>query len=112
MRDLIETTTLIEQHKSLRSPAIIAQLRSTLVEARAPYKILEDVASRYTANPICRYWAFAKGIIAKEINVRLEKLGRHKSTLNLCIGLVHTELLVNIEHGIKSAGNLAYRNLT
>lgn len=102
VRELIETTTLIEQHKSLRSPAINAQLQTTLDEARSLYNKLRDLSSRYTTNPLFRYWAIAKGASTKEIHARLEKLDRHKSTLKLCISLVHTDLLANIEGRIRS----------
>ena len=105
VRELIETTTLIEQHKSLRSPAINAQLQTTLDEARYLYNTLRDLADRYNTNPLFRYWDITKGASAKEIHYRLEKLDRHKSTLKLCISLVHTDLLANIEGGIRSVSN-------
>ncbi|KAL8825124.1 MAG: hypothetical protein Q9191_004603 [Dirinaria sp. TL-2023a] len=105
VRELIETTTLIEQHQSLRSPAIEAQLQTTLDEARSLYSNLRDLAGRYNTNPLFRYWDITKGASAKAIHYQLEKLDRHKSTLKLCISLVHTDLLANIEGGIRSVSN-------
>ena len=105
VRELIEIVTLIEQHRSLQSPALCKQLQTTLDEARSLYDNLKDLANlatKYTTNPLWRYWAITKGASTKGIQIGLEKLDRHKSTLKLCVSLVHTDLLTNIEGGIRS----------
>ncbi|KAL6716196.1 Actin-related protein 3 [Lecanora helva] len=112
VRELIETTTLIEQHRSLRSPAIIAQLQRTLDEAHSLYSALRDLANLYTKSPILRCWAITKGASVKEIQTKLEKLDRHTSTLKLCISLVHTDLLADIESGVRSISSGSTVRLT
>ncbi|KAL8831717.1 MAG: hypothetical protein Q9170_005179 [Blastenia crenularia] len=98
--ELIQTTALIEKHESLWSPAIHRQLQATLSEAQVLYNILQDLVDKYTRKPIWKYWSILNGVLEKEILSSLDKLEREKSTLRLCIGAVHTDLLLNIQGSI------------
>ena len=100
VRELIETTTLIERHKSLRSPVIHSHLQTTLLEARSLYNILRELTAKYTGNSIWRYWAILRGVGEQEILTGLGKLEREKSALRLCISIVHTDLLQSIQGSI------------
>ena len=100
VKELIEITQTIEQHQSLRSPVIHCQLRSTLLQAKSLSNTLRDRAIKYTESPVLRYWALFKGTDEKVILTGLNKLEREKSTLRLCIGIVHTDLLRDIQGSI------------
>ena len=102
IRDLIETTALIAQQKSLRSPVIHAQLQSTILQAQSLYHTLKNLGSKYTEKSIWRYWALLKGVDDREILGSLNKLEREKSTLKLCISVAHTDLLQGIKGSIES----------
>ena len=102
VRELIETTTLIERHQALRSPAIHAQLQSTLAEAQSLYAFLSDITTKYTQNPLYRYWCIIKGLNEEEISARFNNLEREKSALRLCISVVHTDILVAIQTSVES----------
>lgn len=102
---LIETTILIQQHKSLHSPQIFSQLQTTLKEAISLCNVLTETASRYAEHSFRGYWAFWKSGGEKEILNRLSKLEREKSALRLCISLIHTDILLNIQSSLDSATN-------
>lgn len=97
VKELIDTANLIQQHKSLRSPLINAKLQSTLSEARSLYGILEESSAKYTAKSIWKYWAVLKGADEHKILTSLNRLEREKSALRLCISIIHTDLLVDIQ---------------
>jgi hypothetical protein len=106
VRELIETTTLIERHKSLRSPLIHAQLQSTLLEARSLYNILKELTTKYTGNSIWKYWAILRSVGEKEILASLDKLERQKSALRFCISIVNTDLLLGIQGSIDTVSSM------
>ena len=112
IRDLIETTALIAQHKSLRSPVIHAQLQSTILQAQSLYHTLKTLGSKYTEKSIWRYWALLKGVDDREILGSLNKLEREKSTLKLCISVAHTDLLQGIKGSIDSISHGRMPNQT
>ncbi|KAI4181724.1 MAG: hypothetical protein L6R41_006444 [Letrouitia leprolyta] len=97
VKELIQTTTLIERHESLWSPAVHRQLQATLSEARTLHDLLQELANKYTRSPVWKYWSILNGVAEKEILISLDRLEREKSTLRLCIGAVHTDLLLNIQ---------------
>ncbi|KAL9109188.1 MAG: hypothetical protein Q9227_006113 [Pyrenula ochraceoflavens] len=101
VRELLETTTLIEQHKGIQSPVIYAQLQRTLVEARSLHNLLRELVAKYSQNQFYRYWYAFKGIGEEEILARFSKLEREKSALRLCISVVHTDILVDIQAGME-----------
>lgn len=103
LRELTQTAIRIEQHKSLHSSAIYTQLHNTLAEARALSDILTNIASNYTGTSIWGYWALLRGVGEREILARLNKLEREKSNLGLCISLVHTDILGNIQDSLDAA---------
>lgn len=100
VKELIETTTLIEQNKSLRSPKIHEHLQSTLFEAQTLFNVLRDLSNKYAGNTIWRYWAILQGVGEKEILASFDKLEREKSALRLCISLIHTDLIVGVQSSI------------
>lgn len=102
VKELIQTTTLIERHESLWSPAVHRQLQATLSEARTLHDLLQELANKYTRSPVWKYWSILNGVAEKEILISLDRLEREKSTLRLCIGAVHTDLLLNIQGSIKT----------
>lgn len=109
INQLIEITTLIEQHKSLRTPIIHSQLQKTLLEAESLYSILKEVTTKYSDHPIWRCWVFLRGSVEEKIFSSLTKLEREKSTLTLCINVGHTDLLLNIQGSISTFANVRLR---
>lgn len=102
VQELIQTTTLIERHESLWSPAIHRQLQATLLEAQVLYNLLQELVNKYTRNLVWKYWSILNGLAEKEVLISLDKLEREKSTLRLCIGAVNTDLLLNIQESINT----------
>lgn len=100
VKELIDTANLIQQHKSLRSPVINAKLQRTLSEEWSLYDILEESSAKYSAKSICKYWAVLKGADEHKILTSLKQLEREKSALRLCISIIHTDLLVDIQDTI------------
>lgn len=102
VKQLIEVTTLIKQHNSLRTPIIHAQLQKTLLEARSLYNILSETTTKYSDRILWCYWDFLRGVGEERILSSLTKLEREKSTLTLCISLGHTDILLNIQGSIST----------
>ncbi|KAL8724187.1 MAG: hypothetical protein Q9181_006935 [Wetmoreana brouardii] len=100
LRELIGTTTLIEQHECLQSPVIHAHLRSTLSEAQSLYHLLRELSAKYAGSSIWRYWVILRSVGEEKILTSLDNLEREKSSLRLCISLVHTDLLWSIQGSI------------
>lgn len=109
---LVETTILIQEHDSLRSPAIHSHLHTTLNEAVSLYNILTKIASKFAERSFWAFWTFLKSVGEKDILNRLSNLEREKSALRLCISLIHTDLLLNIQSSLNLAtiGRMAATN--
>ena len=101
IRELIELTTLIEQHKVFQSPIILPHLEATLLEARALYGILRGVAANYAEKSIWRYWKLLNCNHENQILAGFNKLEREKSALTLCISIIHTDLLCSIQGRVR-----------
>ena len=100
IKELIAIAVLIEEHESLWSTAIHRQLQSTLVEAQNLHELLEKLAERNSQNVIWRYWSLLSGIVEKTVLTCLDNLEKEKSTLCICIGTVHTGLLLSIRERV------------
>ena len=97
---LADTAQLIEQHRSLQTINIDRQIRTTLKQAKTLSAILDQVTSDYSNGSVRKYWKILKGKKEKEILANLDQLEKDKSSLHLCISLVHTDLLGDIQGGV------------
>jgi len=94
---LISTARLIEKHELLQTDNINAHIISTLHQAKLLSATLDKVKGEYLQrSPLRRYWKLIKGGTEREILANFERLEKEKSSLLLCISIVHTDLLGNI----------------
>ena len=97
---LADTAQLIEQHHSLQMINTDRQIRTTLKQVKTLSAILDQITSDYAHGSIRNYWKILKGKTEKEIIANLDQLEKKKSSLRLCISLVHTDLLGNTQGGL------------
>lgn len=96
LRHLISTAQLIEKNKFLQTEIIDDHLITTLGQARALSKILEQIKADYTHGVVRKYLKIINGTKEKEILTQFIGLEKEKSALLLCISVIHTDLLGDI----------------
>lgn len=95
---LIDTARLIEKHRLLQTDSICAHVNSTLDQAIQVCRIVDKFKGDYDRrSSIRKYWTALKGTKEKEILASLKRLEQEKSALLLCISIVHTDLLGNLQ---------------
>jgi superfamily II DNA or RNA helicase len=104
VKQLLETTRLIERNRGLQTDIVHSHLNSTLVVAADLQTALEQFAIDYLHKSVRRrFWKIAlKGALQeKQIALRFERLEREKSALIFCVTVVHADALANIQGGVE-----------
>ncbi len=97
---LIETAKLIERHPGLQTVAVDAQIKNTIKQARELASLLERVKKDYSHGSVRKYWKIVRGRHKREILDNFETLEKEKSALQLCLSVVHIDILRSIQDDI------------
>ena len=100
VRQLVIIVQYIENyvdHRSLQTAHFRAQIDATLEQARSLSATLEQLRNDYSRGTIRKYWKTIQGGKEKEILANFDRLEKEKSSLLLCISMVHMEYLGNIQ---------------
>ena len=90
IRQLIETSAVIQQHKSFQLPLINTQVMRTLSEARSLHTFLETCASSWPNKVLRKYCTNISESTEKQLSSLFTKLEGERTTLGLYINLVQT----------------------
>ena len=107
---LIQVAHLIESRESLQTEVISDQVRSTLQQAENLHELLQKLKEKISKSSVKRVWTALIGDKGKEIEATFERLEREKSALLLCISLVQSDVLGEIQ--VKFDQVIAQQELT
>lgn len=97
IRHLVSIARFVEEHHLLQTAHVQAQINATLEQAKTLLETLEQLTEDYSRGTIRKYWKILRGAKEKEILANFDRLEKEKTALHLCIVLVHTDLLGNIQ---------------
>jgi hypothetical protein len=101
INQIIAACRAIQGYKDLNTPLIGHQLQSTFAELEHLHQTLGIICHDYTTGSSRkRVWKTFVGRKEKVIVTCFERLEKEKAALILCINIVHTQTLQNIENGV------------
>jgi hypothetical protein len=101
INQIIAACRAVQGHKDLDTPLISHQLQSTFAELEHLHQALGIIRHDYTTGSSRkRVWKTIVGRKENGIETCFERLEKGKAALILCINIVHTQTLQNIENGV------------
>ena len=100
IRQPTDTAWLIQRHHSLQTINIDTQVRATLKQVKTMSAVYDQVTSDNSHGPVRTYCKILRCRNEDEILANLGQLEKGKSSLLLCISMVHTDMLDDIQGGV------------
>jgi hypothetical protein len=103
---LIDIIAYVRDKESLHTTLVFAQLKCTIKQAYSLRELLVKVLGQYTQPSLrLRCWKVLKGTKERQILAALQSLEREKTQLSLCLTAVQSEILQEVQIGVRRTGS-------